>query len=138
MFNNLFSKKNQDLKTANPEDSIDDWIGEKNENGNMAIDVYQTNKEIIIKSALAGVHPEDLKISLHNGLLTIRGFSQESEIIPEDDYLYKECYFGEFSRSLILPYEVDNQKIEASLEEGILTIKLPKLENSETKINIKG
>ncbi|MFZ2310525.1 MAG: Hsp20 family protein, partial [Patescibacteria group bacterium] len=99
MLNNLFSKKNQNTDIEEPENSTDGWIEEKVENEKMAIDVYQTNQAIIIKSILAGIHPENLKISLHNDLLIIKGSYGKEELIPEEDYLYKECYFGDFSRS---------------------------------------
>jgi HSP20 family protein len=137
MLNNLFSKKNQNTETEEPENSIDEWIEERVENEKMAIDVYQTNQAIIIKSILAGIHPENLKISLHNDLLTIKGSYNKEEIIPEENYLYKECYFGDFSRSIILPYEVDGKKIDASLEDGVLTVILPKADQTETNIKIK-
>jgi HSP20 family protein len=139
MLNNLFSKKNKNTENETEEstDSISNWIEEKNENGKMAIDVYQTPQAIIIKAILAGIQPENLKISLHNDLLTIKGFYQNQETISEDDYLYKECYFGDFSRSIILPHEVDDKKIEASLEEGVLTVILPKIDKNNTNITIK-
>lgn len=139
MLNNLFSKKNKNTENETEEstDSISNWIEEKNENGKIAIDVYQTPQAIIIKAILAGIQPENLKISLHNDLLTIKGFYQNQETISEDDYLYKECYFGDFSRSIILPHEVDDKKIEASLEEGVLTVILPKIDKNNTNITIK-
>lgn len=137
MLNNLFSKKNQNTEIEEPRNSIGEWMEEKVENEKMAIDVYQTDQAIIIKSILAGINPENLKISLHNDLLTIRGSYQKKEIIPEEDYLYKECYFGDFSRSIILPYEIDGKKIDASLEDGILTVILPKADKTETNIKIK-
>ena len=138
MLNNLFSKKNQNPKTEikEPENSIGEWMEEKIENEKMAIDVYQTNQAIIIKSILAGIHPDNLKISLHHDLLTIKGSYRKEEIIPEENYLYKECYFGDFSRSIILPYEVDGKKIEATLEDGVLTVILPKADTTETNIKI--
>jgi HSP20 family protein len=137
MLNNLFSKKNQTTENENSETSLGNWIEEKNENGKMAIDVYQNDQAIIIKSILAGIRPDNLKISLHNDLLTIKGSYQTEEIIPEDNYLYKECYFGDFSRSIILPHEVDGKKIDASLEDGVLTVILPKTDRSDTQITIK-
>lgn len=139
MLNNLFSKKNKNTETEIEEsdDSLSNWIEEKNENGKMAIDVYQTPQAIIIKAILAGIQPENLKISLHNDLLTIKGFYQNQNTISEDDYLYKECYFGDFSRSIILPHEVDDKKIEASLEDGVLTVVLPKIDKNNTNIIIK-
>ncbi len=105
--------------------------------GQLAIDVFQTKDKIIIKSTIAGVKPEDLKISLHNDLLTIRGFRKTKEEIREEDYLYRECYWGSFSRSIILPFEVDNNKVEAEIESGVLTINLVKSKKEDIKITSK-
>lgn len=105
--------------------------------GQLAIDVFQTKDKIIIKSTIAGVKPEDLKISLHNDSLTIRGFRKTKEEIREEDYLYRECYWGSFSRSIILPFEVDNNKVEAEIESGVLTINLVKSKKEDIKITSK-
>ena len=110
-----------------------DWLDE-NFDGQLAVDVYQTDKDIIIKSTIAGVKVEDLDISLHNDMLTIRGLRQKEEEIGAEDYFYQECYWGGFSRSIILPVEVKDQEIAASLKNGILTIVLPKAEKSKLKI----
>ena len=105
----------------------------------MAIDVYETAEEIIIKSTMAGVKPEDIDIAINNDMLTIRGKREEEENIREENYLYKECYWGSFSRSIILPTEIDNKNIDAELENGVLTVTLKKI-NKDTKveINVKG
>lgn len=110
-----------------------DWLDE-NFDGQLAVDVYQTDKDIIVKSTIAGVRVEDLDISLHNDLLTIKGLRQKEEEIEAEDYFYQECYWGGFSRSIILPVEVKDQEISASLKNGILTIVLPKAEKSKLKI----
>ncbi len=140
MLNNLFSKK--DLKIADTTDSssIGDWLEdleERGESGQLLIDVYQTEKKIIIRSAISGVKPENLKISLHNDLLSINGFRQKEQEVSEREYLYQECYWGSFSRSLILPHEVDSKKIEALLEDGILTITLYKSNAQDFQITVK-
>ena len=101
----------------------------------LSIDVFQTDKKIIIKSTIAGVKPEDLKISLHHDLLTIKGSRSLKEEVSDEDYLYKECYWGAFSRSIILPTEVDNKHVEAELESGVLTISLYK--NHPSQIEVK-
>lgn len=135
MLNNLFAKKNQSEINENEYQEVDQLVGEKNLENQLAINVYQTNKEIVIQSDMAGVKPEDLKISLHNDLLTIRCQRRDDTIIDDEDYFYKECSYGFFSRSIILPAEVDNHKVDAILENGILTITLQK--TNLNKIEIK-
>jgi HSP20 family protein len=137
MLNNLFTKKSQALVNENDYPSISEWAGEKYLENQLAINVYQTPKEIIIKSAIAGVKPEDLKISLHNDLLTIKGHRIEDKSIKEEDYFYKECDFGSFSRSIILPAEVDNQKVDATLENGMLIITLHKTNPNKIEVRAK-
>ena len=109
------------------------WL-EDNFDGQLAIDVYQTEKEIIVKSTIAGVSPEDIDISLHNDMLTIKGMRRQDWEVDPDDYFYQECYWGGFSRSIILPVEVVADEIAATLKNGILTITLPKAEKSKLKI----
>lgn len=136
----LFHKKNKfSLVRESDESSISDWLNyEEGEiEGQLAVDVFQTDKKIIIKSTIAGVRPENLKISLHNDLLTIKGSRNIKEIVNEEDYLYRECYWGPFSRSIILPSEVDNKKVEADLENGVLTISLYKSLPSKIEVKIK-
>ncbi len=119
--------------------AITEWLDyeEPETEGQLSIDVYQTDKKIIIKSTIAGVKPEDLKISLHHDLLTIRGNREVNEKISDDNYLYRECYWGSFSRSIILPAEVDNKKVEAELENGVLTITLYKSNPGQIKVKVK-
>lgn len=110
-------------------------IGDENDySGQLAVDVYQTSKEIIIKSTIAGVQPEDLDISINNDMVVIKGTRRQEELIAEDDYIYKECHWGGFSRSIILPIDVKEDKIKANLKNGILTIVLPKAGKSKVKI----
>jgi len=135
MLNNLFTKKNSAIVEENELPSIASWANEKISENPLAIDVYQTSKNIIIKSDLPGILPEDLKISLHNDLLTIKCQREENLSISEKDYFYKECIVGSFSRSIILPAEVDNHRVEAALENGVLTITLHR--SNENSIEIK-
>jgi len=102
--------------------------------GQLAIDVYQTKDEIIIESPIAGVtDPEDLDISITNESVTIRGKRDRDIKIKEEDYFYQECYWGRFSRSVILPQEIDAENAEATIRSGILTIHLPKLNRQKSK-----
>lgn len=118
------------------EASDEEWIGEDYEEGQLSIDVYQTAKAIMVKSTIAGVKPEDIDISINNDMLTIRGKRQMDTKIKEENYLYRECYWGSFSRSIILPVEVEADKIDAALENGVLTVTLPKAKVSK-QISIK-
>lgn len=140
--------KKEKFKFPIPEDGLP-WqiLQEKNddnisslkndEEGELSVDVYQTEKELIVKTAVAGVKKEDLNISLDNDMLTIRGNKKTDETIEEGNYFHQECYWGKFSRSLILPVEVDKNKVKAELKNGVLTIILPKSTNGSGIIKIK-
>lgn len=107
--------------------------------GQLTIDVYQTDADILIKSTIAGVKPEDIDVSITNDMVTIRGAREKDERVKAEDYYYQECYWGSFSRSVILPVDVVAEKAEAAIKNGILTIKLPKAERIRTKkIQVKG
>src|SRR3989344_67679 len=101
--------------------------------GQLSIDVYQTPNDIIIKSTIAGVKPEDLDIAITSDMVTVRGKREIEEPVIKDDYFYQECYWGPFSRSVILPVDVQTDKSVATLKNGVLTIKFPKSERIKTK-----
>ncbi len=124
------------LKNPNQEEEINEWMDNDYEEGQLSIDIYQTPKNIIVKSTIAGVKPEDIDISINNDMLTIRGKREDKDEIEEDNYLYRECYWGSFSRSVILPVEVKADKIEAVLENGVLSVTLPKAKTSK-QVSVK-
>jgi HSP20 family protein len=136
-----FDNKNQEedfekeLEIGDEEEG-EDWMDDGYEEGQLSIDVYQTPKTIVVKSTIAGVKPEDIDISINNDMLTIRGKREEKESIDNENYLYRECYWGSFSRSIILPVEIKAEGIEAILENGVLTVILPK-SKSEKQISVK-
>ena len=101
--------------------------------GQLTIDVYQTPTEIIVESTIAGVNPEDLDIDITNESVTIRGKRTKERKISDEDYFYQECYWGKFSRSVILPQEVDSDAAVASLKNGVLNIRLPKINRQKSK-----
>lgn len=105
--------------------------------GQLSVDVYETEDKIIILSTIAGARAKDLKISLHHDILSISGTREQPKSIPADSYLYQECFWGPFSRTIILPSEVDTKKIKADLENGVLSISLIKLPSQEISIEIK-
>jgi HSP20 family protein len=136
----LFNKIKKDKPLVHEaEPSINEWLEYEDQetDGQLAVDVFHDDKKIIIKSTIAGAKPEDLKISLHNDLLMIKGRRDAGEEFSEEKYLFKECYWGPFSRSIILPSEVDNKKVEAEIENGVLTITLFKATPEKIEIKIK-
>ncbi|MFA6995522.1 MAG: Hsp20/alpha crystallin family protein [Patescibacteria group bacterium] len=137
----LFNKKNKkiNLPANNISKPETDWFDYKETEieGQLAIDVYQTTKKIFIKSTIAGVKPENLKIALQHDLLTINGTRSSGADLKEENYLYRECYWGAFSRSIILPAEVDPKRVEADLENGVLTITLYKNNPGQIEVKVK-
>lgn len=114
----------------------EEWFSETE--GQLTIDVYQTEADIVIKSTIAGVKPEDIDVTITNDMVTIKGSRGKDEDITAEDYYYQECYWGSFSRSVILPVDVEAEKAQASMKNGILTVRLPKVEKVKTrKIRVK-
>ncbi len=93
--------------------------------GQLAIDVVQTADEVIVIAPMAGCRSENLELHLHNDVLTIRG-ERKPPIDQEVDYFYKECYWGKFSRTIVLPVEVKVEMARAEFKNGVLTVALPK------------
>ncbi|MDI6777618.1 MAG: Hsp20/alpha crystallin family protein [Patescibacteria group bacterium] len=123
--------------SAPAEQQDESWAGDSE--GQLTIDVYQTDNDIVIKSTIAGVKPEDLDVSINNDMVTIRGDRKNEEKVEGENYYYQECYWGTFSRSVILPVEVLADKAEAAMKNGILTIRLPKADTTKTKrIQVRG
>jgi HSP20 family protein len=117
-------------------DQSEKWFSEDFTEGQLLVDIYQTDDKVVVKAPMAGVDPENLDISLDNDLLTIKGQRKMDQIDAGSDYIYKECYWGSFSRSLVLPTEVDSRQLEAFLENGVLTITLTKIGPAK-KIEVK-
>lgn len=92
------------------------------------VDVYQTDREYVVKATLPGVKPENLDLSIVGESLTIKGTVQEEQEVKEEDWLLRESRYNSFSRTITLPSEVQGDKADATLEHGILTLRLPKAE----------
>ncbi len=106
----------------------------KKEIGQLSVDIYYTDTEIIILAPIAGVHKEDIHLSITNDVLVIRGKRNPKENIPEENYYTKECFWGDFSRAIVLPEEANTKKISASFDDHILEIRIGKEEVEKTKI----
>jgi HSP20 family protein len=111
--------------------SSEDWLSEYE--GQLTIDMYQTKDNVIIKSTIAGVRPEDIDVTIANDMVTIRGERKRDFEASSEDYFYQECYWGSFSRSVVLPVDVDIENVSADLKDGILTVILPKAAKAKAK-----
>ena len=101
--------------------------------GSLTVDVFRDDGDIVIQSTIAGATKDDIDISILNDMVTIKGKRQPESPVRTNDYYYQELYWGPFSRSIILPEEVDADGAKASMKNGILTIRLPTLEKSKTR-----
>jgi len=114
------------------------WIEEENEEAELTIDVYQTPAEIIVQTMVAGVRPEDLELTIGRDMVTVRGKREESRKVEEENYFAKELYWGAFSRTVLLPQEIDPEEAEATEKHGLLTIRLPKIDkDKKTSVKVK-
>ena len=104
--------------------------------GELAVDVYQTPDAMVVKAFIAGVHPTSVDISLTREMLTISGTREDEREVDEDHYFQRELYWGSFSRTILLPEEVDVDMAEASEKHGILMIRLPKI-NKKRQAKLK-
>ena len=103
-----------------------------------ALEVYQTPDEVVVKAALPGLKPEDVSIDISGETLTIQGESKAEQEIKREDYLYQERRYGTFSRKVVLPSGLEPDKAEATMEDGVLTLTIPKAEEVKPKaIQIK-
>ena len=126
-------KKEEKMEPKKPSVPEPEPEPEPESEGQLAIDVYESNGDFIIQSTIAGVKAEDLDISIENDLVTIRGSREKQTEQEGDKYYYQECYWGAFARQVILPEEVDGSKAEASMKDGVLTLKIPKLRKTKKK-----
>ncbi|MEK7200737.1 MAG: Hsp20/alpha crystallin family protein [Patescibacteria group bacterium] len=117
----------------------DNWVNNTPEEGELSVDVYQNPNEIVIKTMVAGVKPEDLDVSISRDMVTVKGKRENERIVADDDYFHKELYWGSFSRTVVLPQEIDVDAAEAVEKHGLLIIKLPKLDkNRSTRLKVRG
>ena len=101
--------------------------------GRLAVDMYETDEAVVVKSAIPGVDPADIDISIQNDTLTIKGETKMDEELAEANYVVREHYYGSFSRSLSIPVSIKANEAEAEFEDGILTLTLPKADELKPK-----
>ncbi len=119
--------KSKSLKT-------DNWGDQDDNSAQLAVDVYQTPTEVIIILMIAGVKADDLDIAITREMVTIKAKRNEPESPEKEKYLHKELYWGSFGRTIILPDEVDSENSEAIEKNGLLIIKMPKINKNHSRV----
>lgn len=114
-------------------DDNDEWDEGEPVAGQLAVDVYETKEKLFVKGRVAGVNKSELDVSISDNTLTIRGTLSAGSEEGVENYFLQECYWGEFSRSLVLPVPVKEDEIEAVLKDGVLTISFSKLKQDTVK-----
>ncbi len=118
--------------------SKESWIEEEEKDAELTVDVSQNSDEIIVKAMVAGVHPDDLDVDITRDMVTIRGHREEERTTKDEDFFVQELYWGKFSREITLPEEVDVDAAEAIEKNGLLILRLPKVDKGrKTKLKIK-
>lgn len=133
---------NADIEVYTDEDKSpilnNDWAAIEEEEGQLGVDVYQTPTEIIIQAMVAGVKPEDLNITINREMVTIKGTRAKQSNISDDGYFARELYWGAFTRTIMLPQEIESEEAEATEKYGLLTIRLPKIDkNKSQRLKVK-
>ena len=129
----------EDGEMEDVEENKEKSFSDDDSDGQLAVDVYQTQNDIIIKTMAAGIRPEDLDISITRDMITIKGNREDNSVnIDDEDYFHRELFWGSFSRVILLPQEIEIEEAEATERHGLLTIKLPKInKDRQTKLRVK-
>lgn len=101
--------------------------------GQLAVDVYETDEQLVVKARTAGVNKEDLDVSISDGILTISGTLSSGDNAVVTNWHIQECYWGEFSRTLALPVQVKEDEVAAVLKDGVLTITFSEIKQEQAK-----
>lgn len=126
--------QSQSVPSPAPEPEVEDQEEPEDEfPGQLAVDVYETEGELVIKARTAGVNKDDLDVSISEGILTISGTLSSGDDTDANNWHIQECYWGEFSRTLALPVPVKEDEAKAALKDGVLTISFPKVQQEQAK-----
>lgn len=120
-----------DTAPATPEE--EDWGENEPVAGQLAVDVFETKEKLVVKGRVAGVNKADLDVSIADNTLTVKGTLSAGSEEGVENYFLQECYWGEFSRSIVLPVPVKEDEIEAILKDGVLTVSFAKVKQDTVK-----
>jgi HSP20 family protein len=124
-------KQSTQLKKPEAVKLEEHWMTEELE-GQLSVDVFQKGDNLVVRSTIAGVEPQNLEIFLNRDMLTVKGKRMHAETVESRDFFIRECYWGKFSRTIILPSDVNVEETKATLKDGVLTIVMPKVSSSRT------
>lgn len=110
------------------------WMNNAEDEGQLAVDVFQTEDSLVLVAPIAGVSDANLEVSITDEVISVRGTRTQPDSVPQEAYFVQECYWGSFSRSYVLPIAVDADAAAAQLKDGLLTIRIPRVEKSKTRI----
>lgn len=128
----------QPLRQAAAPQPAQHHLVEEETEGQLPVDVYQTPNEIVIRTFVAGVRPDDLNVSISRDMVVIEGSRDERDQLPDSDYFTRELFWGSFSRTILLPQEIDVDMASAGAKDGLLSVILPKLDKTrQTKLKVK-
>jgi HSP20 family protein len=135
---NFFTEDEENIPVETEKDISEEW--ENIEEGELTVDMYEDGDDLIIKSMIAGVEPSELDVSISRDTVTIKGKRQDDSGIFEDNgYIYRELYWGSFSRVIPLTVEIDPDTAEATERNGLLTIRMPKIDRGKaSRVKVKG
>ncbi len=121
------------VKTTSKGGHGNEWLPEETDEGQLTVDVYQNGNEIVLQTMVAGVAPENLNISITRDMVTIKGRRDAPSNITNENYFNKELYWGSFSRTVLLPQEIEPEEAEATQRHGLLTLRLPKVDKEKVR-----
>jgi len=137
--NNHSSVRATESKEKNNDIEQELEISEKeifNQDGELVVDVFETNSNFVVLAAIAGIQIKDIDISVEKDMMVIKGNRQDPHSEPEKKYFYQECYWGPFSRKIVLPENIEVEKAAAQMDKGLLTIKIPKSEKNKIEVEL--
>jgi HSP20 family protein len=98
-----------------------------------AVDIYETEQDVVLKAELPGVDPKDVEVTVHDGTLYLKGERKYEKEVKEENYHHVERAYGAFARSLTLPASIDQEKVQAEFKDGVLNLTMPKREEAKAK-----
>ncbi len=106
------------------------WLSKQ---GELTVDVYQTEEDIVIQTAIAGIKKEDIEIITEKDMVVIKGVRERPTEGEVKEFFIEECFWGPFSREIVLPEETDPSRIKATMKQGVLTVKVPRIEREKRR-----
>lgn len=132
-FERITGMRRGNQEETGAEEKTANWVEQNKDEAQLAVDAYETSGEIIVTAMIAGVKPEDLDIAITREMVVIKGKREEPNSSDKESYIYRELYWGSFSRTIVLPVEVDSDESEAVEKHGLLIIRMPKINKDKSK-----